>query len=250
MISRLFLPFLILVILIVIISKATYQSFNNYFLPSDTPSIDIFLNFIGVVYAIISAFVVFEAGSRFNGINEELSKEFIALRNVFSIIKSFNDPELIELCRVKIRNYSVTLKKKLYTNGPKAKKEVSSKFREIFTILDKIEPKNEKEKILLGRVVDSLSSYGNSRSRRLGLIESEISKLELFLVVFLSLSLIVGFFFVRLSNVYLFMSLMAIVSSAVGFILLIIFDMNSPFNGFWTISSEPISRTIEFLEED
>src|SRR3989344_4921233 len=248
--TKLVFLFLTVIFVVIATSYLTYKNFPTSNFAADTPSIDIFLNFVGIVYAIISAFVIFDAGSRFNGINEELSKEFIALRNLFSMIKSFKDEELVEFSRSKIKNYSIILKDKLYVNGPQTKKKVSKKFREIFLILDKIEPKNEKEKILLGRILDSLSFSSESRSRRLGLIESRISEIELFLVVFLSISLVLGFFLVRLSNVYLFTALMAIVSTATSFILLIILDMNHPFKGFWTISPEPIECTIEFLEED
>ena len=234
----------------ILISILTFDYFNKLILSSDISGFGVFLNFLGVVYAIISAFVIFEAGGRFNGINEELSKEFIALRNIFSMVKLLKDRKLLQLSKEKIKDYSLILKKKLYVNGPKTKKEVGEKFRAIFLILDKIKPKNEMEKVLAGHIVDALRSSANSRSRRLGLIESEIPKLELFLVIFLSISLVFGFFLTRLSNIYVFTILMAIVSMAVSSIMLIIFDLNMPFKGFWNVSSEPIDRTLEFIEEN
>ena len=233
----------------ILISILTFDYFNTLILNSDISGFGVFLNFLGVVYAVISAFVIFEAGGRFNGINEELSKEFIALRNVFSMVKLLKDRNLLQLSKEKIKDYSLILKKKLYVNGPKTKREVSEKFRAIFLILGKIKPKNELEKVLVGHIVDALRSSANSRSRRLGLIESEIPKLELFLVIFLSISLVFGFFLTRLSNIYIFTILMAIVSMAVSSIMLIIFDLNMPFKGFWNVSSEPIDRTLEFIEE-
>jgi hypothetical protein len=54
----------------------------------------------------------------------------------------------------------------------------------------------------------------------------------------------------RFSNLYLFTALVTLVSAAVSFIILIIFDLNTPFKGFWNVSSEPVDRTIEFLEEE
>jgi len=239
----------LLVVSTILISMLTFDYFNKLILATDISGLGVFLNFLGVVYAIISAFVIFEAGGRFNGINEELSKEFIALRNVFSMARLFKDKGLVQFSKEKIKDYALSLKKSLYVNGPKAKEEVSHKFRELFSTLDKIKPKNEMEKVLAGHIVDALRSSANSRSRRIGLIESEIPKLELFLVMFLSISLVVGFFLTRLSNIYLFTILMAIVSMAVSFIMLIIFDLNMPFKGFWNVSSEPIDRTLEFLEE-
>lgn len=237
------------VILVIVISITTFDYFNKLILTADISAVGAFLNFFGVVYAVIAAFVIFEAGGRFTGINEQLSQEFIALRNIFSMVKLLKDKELIQFSREKIRDYSLILKEKLGTNGQKMKEEVSHKFRAIFQILDKIEPKNEIEKILAGHIVDALRSSANARSRRLGLIDSEIPKLELFLILFLSLSLVFGFFLVRFSNIYLFTALMALVSTAVSFIILIIFDLNIPFKGFWNVSSEPIDHTVEFLEE-
>lgn len=237
------------VVATILTTITTFDYFNKLILSADISSFSIFLNFLGVVYAIISAFVIFEAGGRFNGINEELSKEFMALRNIFSMVKLIKDRKLIQLTKEKIRGYSLAAKKKLYVNGPKAKKEVSEKFRAIFLILDKIKPKNEMEKVLAGHIVDALRSSANSRSRRLGLIESEIPKLELFLVVFLSIALVFGFFLTRMSNIYLFTILMMIVTTAVSSIMLAIFDMNTPFKGFWNVSSDPIDHTLEFIEE-
>ena len=239
----------LLVVSTIVISITTFDYFNKLILSADISGFGVFLNFLGVVYAVISAFVIFEAGGRFNGINEELSREFIALRNVFSMVKLFKDKRLVQSSKGKIKDYALLLKKKLYVNGPKTKEEVSHKFRALFSILDRIKPKNEMEKVLAGHVVDALRSSANSRSRRLGLIESDTPKLELFLVMFLSISLVFGFFLTRLSNIYLFTILMAIVSMAVSSIMLIIFDLNMPFKGFWNVSSEPIERTLEYLEE-
>ena len=239
----------LLVVSTILISALTFDYFNKLILVADISGFGVFLNFLGVIYAIISAFVIFEAGGRFNGINEELSKEFIALRNVFSMVKLFKEKRLIQFSKEKIKDYALLLKEKLYVNGPKTKEEVSHKFRALFLILDKIKPKGEMKKILAGHIVDAIRSSANSRSKRLGLIESDISKLELFLVIFLSLALLFGFFLTRLSNIYLFTVLMGVVSMAVSFIMLIIFDLNMPFKGFWTISSEPIDHTLEFLEE-
>lgn len=237
------------VVATILITITTFDYFNKLILAVDISSFGIFLNFLGVVYAIISAFVIFEAGSRFNGINDELSKEFIALRNAFSMVKLMKDKNLIRFSKEKIKDYSLTLKKKLYVNGPKVKEEVGHKFRALFSILDKIKPKNEMEKVLAGHIVDALRSSANSRSKRLGLIESDVPKLELFLVIFLSISLVFGFFLTRINNIYLFTLLMAIISIAVSSIMLIIFDLNMPFKGFWNVSSEPIDRTLEFIEE-
>lgn len=233
----------------ILISILTFDYFNKLILVADISGFGIFLNFLGVIYAIISAFVIFEAGGRFNGINEELSKEFIALRNIFSMVKLFKDKRLVQFSKEKIKDYAMLLKKKLYVNGPKTREEVSHKFRALFLILDKVKPKNEMEKVLAGHIVDALRSSANSRSRRLGLIESETPQLELFLVIFLSISLVFVFFLTRLSSIYIFTILMAIVSMAVSSIMLIIFDLNMPFKGFWNVSSEPIDRTLEFVEE-
>lgn len=238
-----------LILTTIVVSISTFNYFNKLILATDISGFGVFLNFLGVVYAIIAAFVIFEAGGRFSGINEELSKEFIALRNVFSMVKLMKDKNLIKFSKEKIKDYAMILNKKLYVNGPKTKKEVSEKFRAIFLILGKINPRNETDKILTSHIVDELKSSANSRSRRIGLIESEIPKLELVLVVFLSLSLIFGFFLVRVNNIYLFTALMTIISAAVSFIMLIIFDLNMPFKGFWNVSSEPINRTLEFIEE-
>ena len=237
------------VILTVLITITTFDYFNKLILVADISGFGIFLNFLGVVYAVISAFVIFEAGGRYNGINEELSKEFMALRNVFSMVKLLKDKKLIQFSKEKLKDYALLLKKKLYVNGPKVKEEVSHKFRALFSILDKVKPKNEMEKVLAGHIVDALRSSANSRSRRLGLIESEIPKLELFLVIFLSIALVIGFFLTRMSNIYIFTLLMSVISIAVSSIMLIIFDLNMPFKGFWSVSSEPIDHTLEFIEE-
>ncbi|MBI2547700.1 MAG: DUF4239 domain-containing protein [Candidatus Aenigmarchaeota archaeon] len=239
----------LLVVSTILISITTFDYFNKLILSADISGLGVFLNFLGVVYAIISAFVIFDAGGRFNNINEELSKEFMALRNLFSMINVMKDKNLLQFSKEKIKDYALTLKKNLYVNGSKTKKEASKKFRMVFLILEKIKPKSESEKILAGHAIDALRSSANSRSRRIGLIESEIPKLELFLVMFLSMSLVFGFFLVRLSNIYIFTTLMFIISAAVSFIMLIIFDLNMPFKGFWNVSSDPIDRTLEFLEE-
>ena len=43
--------------------------------------------------------------------------------------------------------------------------------------------------------------------------------------------------------------MMSVVAAAVSLIMLIVFDLNNPFKGFWSVSSEPIDRTLEFIEE-
>ena len=239
-----------LVLFVIVFSITTFGYFNKLIATADISAFSTFLNFFGVVYAVIAAFVIFEAGGRFSGINEALDKECMALRNIFSMVKLSKDTELIRFSKEKIREYALSLKDKLYTNGPKAKEEVSKKFRAIFQTIDKIEPKNEMDKILAGHIVDALRSSANSRAQRLGLIDAEIPMLELLLIMFLSLVLVFGFFVVRVSNVYLFTALMALVSAAVSFIMLIIFDLNKPFKGFWNVSAQPIDHTLEFLEED
>lgn len=238
------------VLLVIVISITTFGYFNKLILTADISAFGAFLNFLGVVYAVIAAFVIFEAGGRFTGINEELSKEFMALRNVFSMAKLLKDKELIQFSKERIKDYSLILKEKLYINGPETKRQVSEKFRALFSILEKINPKNEVEKILTGHIVDALRTSANARSQRLGFIDSSIPPLEIFLIVFLSITLVFGFFLMRLSNIYLFTALMAIVSAAVSFIMVIILDLNSPFKGSWTISSQPIDHTIELLEAE
>jgi hypothetical protein len=154
------------VLFVIVISITTFDYFNKLILSADISVLSAVLNFFGVVYAVIAAFVIFEAGNRFTGINEELSQECMALRNIFSMVKLSKNQELIQLSKEKIREYSLLLKEKLYSNGPKLKAELSKKFRAIFSILDKIEPKNEIDKILAGHIVDALRSSANARSRR------------------------------------------------------------------------------------
>ena len=100
----------LLVVSTILISMLTFDYFNKLILSSDVSGFGVFLNFLGVVYAVISAFVIFEAGGRFNGINEELSREFIALRNVFSMVKPFKDKRLVQSSKEKIKDYALDRK--------------------------------------------------------------------------------------------------------------------------------------------
>ena len=219
---------------------------------SDVTGVSVFLSVMGVIYAITAAFVIFEAASRMNSLTEEINKETIALRNLYSFVLLMEDDKLKEYARERIMNYCTAVKKRLYENDDKLKAESSRRFRELFSIPEKIAIKGrnvETKKILAGHIVNSLEASGEARARRRGLLGSSIPPIEIYLIIFLSLAIVTGFYFMGIANKPLFMFVVLVASAAVSAVMYIIFDLSNPFKGFWNISPEPYDRTLKLLEE-
>ena len=236
-----------------IMSFYAFDYITGFISSSDVTGVSVFLSVMGVIYAITAAFVIFEAASRIGNLTEEMNKETIALRNTYSLVLLMDDKRLKDHVREKIMSYCTAAKKRLYEDGKGAQKEASQRFRELFSIPGKISIKGkniETKKIISSHIIDALRSSANARARRRGLLEASMPQLEIYLILFLSFSIVAGFYFMGIANKFLFMLVILLASTAVSAIMYIISDLANPFKGFWNISPEPYDRTLEFLEEN
>ncbi len=205
--------------------------------------IGIFLTYIGFVYAIIIGFSVSFVFSLYHNILKSFMQETTSLKHIYNLSFYFNNEKVRKIVREKIKKYVTSVIKNW--NTEKGRK---GSFKEVFELTKFFKVKTLKDAILLKSITEELTTASNAREDRIVLTEKYIPPLQWIIIIFLTFSLLLGFFLYFPSEKLISIVLINLLSITFSILIFIIYDLDHPFTGIWAHSPKYFESVLEELE--
>jgi hypothetical protein len=204
---------------------------------------------IGVVYAVLLAFIVIVVWQQHTQVQSHVEREANQLADLYRIAQVF--PEEVRLrLEHQIRVYSQIVVEKEWP--AMAKGETSpdawATLNQLWRVYQQVEPRNDHEKIWYAKSLDQLDQLGDFR--RLRLLSNRAAVPPLMWAVLLATGIItIGFsFFFGTPNSSAQALMTAALTATIGFILFLIWDLNHPFAGLVRIEPTAFQQLGSIIE--
>ena len=117
--------------------------------------------------------------------------------------------------------------------------ETIVKFVKIFRSAEDFNPQTPKNLIILDNINEELRTASNYRAQILSLISQKTPKILWLFLLFLSFSIVISFIIVNYESQWMATFIITLVSTAIAFVIAIIYDLDNPFtSGVWAISDK------------
>jgi hypothetical protein len=201
--------------------------------------VSVFIQVVGIFFGLFAAFMIVNAWNGYNSLDDAIRKESLSLRNIFLLslalkddIPAFNN---LKTCML---DYTKSVLDAYWKELTKID-ETNAKFIQFFKILQEFNPDTEKAHTIYNNMNEELRVASTHRSNVLSLIAARTPKVLWIFVIVLSFILILSFMIVNFSNQWLATLVITMVSIAVAFVIVVIYDISYPFKGgFWSISPQ------------
>jgi len=237
-------------IVIVIISFGIILSFfkpNIGYSADDALWLSIFISVIGIIYALIAAFMIVNVWGEFDKLENLLRKETISLRNLYIIAFHMNSQITTTYLKRTILDY-IKVIREVFWQETKKLEDAESKFIEIFQSLKEFDPKNGKEEIILNNLYEEMRTTSSYRVDVVTLIEAKTPGVLWILLTILSFIVILGFYIVNFENQLIATLIITMVATSTAVVIIIIYDIDYPFRtGFWQIEPDVYNELEEYI---
>lgn len=219
---------------------------------SDTGGISAFASVYGTLYGIAVALVLLEVLSQFNKTSGLIGKEALGLERLFRLTLYFRDKPFTEKVKKAIKKYIDLIVKddfKTLASGER-EKESSKAFREIANIIRDVKFDDDHDAVVFHHIIQQYGDLSETRTER---IEYSLMRLPAALKAFLySSSFLTIFIFILMPfvNIYYGFITTGTLAFVISMAFRVIEDLDNPFEGFWTITTEPFKRAWKHIEED
>ncbi|MEI6639328.1 MAG: DUF4239 domain-containing protein [Chlorobium sp.] len=194
---------------------------------------------VGVIYAVLLAFVVIVEWEMFCDSNSKVQNEVQSLASVFRDIQVFDEPQR-SLVQHEILNYTNLVIKEewpLMAKDQYSEKALASS-RRIFNLVTEVRPANDYQKIWYQDLVSRVNSFCDDRNQRL---EAGKQSIPLFMwdVMLLGAAITIGFSFLfGTEELWAHSIMMAALSAIVTLVLLLVMALDHPFHGIIMVTPE------------
>ena len=216
---------------------------------------DSFFSVFGMLYAIISGFLLVDVLGRYNDLSNTFEGELNAVEDVRDfLIYVDGEQDAVKLeVKKRLSAYIRSISRKEWPAMIKGKALNSDTSEELYNVMkavDKIEVTNESDRVALGSLIDRISDLTTLRTKRISLANQKLpSRLKL-LTFFMSVILVLGMILVGAKELSLHMGMVGSVTFAVHLLYMIIVDLDKPFNGTWRIDKTPLDAVEKAFESE
>ncbi len=213
-----------------------------------------FYTVFGVLYAIIAGFLIIEALSKYNNLNELIEEEINELQDIRDLAIYFNcDGELIKKIIFELKGYVqsvikfewLTMKQGTKSLNPDTTREMY----EIFSAINEMDIRNKKDEISLTLFMQKMTNLTTLRTKRISISTQTLPVALKVLLYFMSLCLILGLMLLGVYNVFIHVLMVISLVVSVQLLNSIILDIDNPFEGIWQIKPVLFSEFVKTLEE-
>lgn len=219
----------------------------------------LFLNLLfditSVLYAICTAFLLWKGLTDHDKLREALSDEanqierFIGYLDYFDLKKKENK----EFCTSILAKFKKYIENIVEGDEIKISSENSEIIRGSSGLIAKLEPQDENDQIALTEIMRSLSDLASARSRRISQMEVKMSPYLLLALVAMSFAIIYPFY-TQFSEVpgenYVRQICIFWLGSLLSFLVVTLYDISQPFNGFWKIKIDAFKVIVKLIDKE
>jgi hypothetical protein len=224
---------------------------TDTFIP-DVGGLGAFVTVFGTLYGIMAAFVVFEVWGQFNKTSGLIDQEALAFERLYRLTLYFRDAKLSQLMKKTIENYIGLVVEDKFRKLASGKQHLESSraFRKFARIIRDIKFNDDHDQVIFDHIVDHYGHLSEIRTER---ITHSLMRLPYLLKFFLystSVVAIITFILMPFTNMYYGFFVNGTITFVISMIILLVEDLDNPFNGNWKITSEPFERSLRHIEED
>ena len=204
--------------------------------------IGFFVEVVGGLYGILSAFVLFVVWEQFNRVNTGIMREASALDDLCEVSACLSDRHLFNLVRGSIRDYV----SRVMTEEPGrlAAGNLSSTCEELWgkvvAAIRGIEPATPKDRVMYDQMLESLAAATTARDERLAVSRTRIPSTIIHLMVFAAGVLVFGLLQLNMGNPGFTGLCVGLLAGLLTFVLVVVKDIDNPFRGVWNVSYQPM----------
>ncbi len=204
-----------------------------------------FYSVFGMIYAIVSGFLLVEVLNRFNKLAEVIEAELNAIGDVRDFL-IYMDGQVEKKKNVyrELQEYvqSVATVEWHDMNDDRAvlNSDTSKELYDIMHAVNDLDIANESDRSALHFLISELSSITTLRTQRISIVNHSLPPQLKHLVAFMSAVLVASFVINATAVVWIQCFMAAAVTACVHLLYVIISDLDNPFTGFWTINIQPL----------
>lgn len=208
---------------------------------------------ISTIYALLFAFMVLKSMQDFDSINFSLRDEAANLEAISTTLTYLHHEWRRTNVELLVHVHSLLIQ---YTDGI-----LSDEFRRkgfardnqgfIDSLSDQIgrlRIENENDRVVMDRVVSRIETLAQLRSRRIGYILTKPSPYMMLMLVVLSVFVVTPYYLPISNSEFILRCFAATLAFVLSFLFLMMIDMTSHFEGYWTVDRSPFMESRERIE--
>lgn len=205
--------------------------------------LEVFFGVFGVIYAIIAGFVILVLLQNYNTIKVHIWAEVNALQDLRDyLIYVDNQNNVVEKMRKTIKNYVESIIEKEWKDmvgSGKVDMDTSAEIYEIMKSINTIKVTNPSDAVALNKLIDTLGNITTHSTNRLYSSGEKLPFLLFLFVIILSILVVFIFTLLPIQDTLTRFLLNGVNIFTAVFIYIIIWDLNHPFKGTWSINYKP-----------
>ncbi len=204
-----------------------------------------FYSVFGMIYAIVSGFLLVEVLNRFNKLSEVVEAELNAISDVRDFLLYVDGQEDIkQSVKKELQEYvhSVATVEWSTMNDDYAvlNSDTSKELYDVMHAVNKVEVNNESDREALHFLISEMSSITSLRTERISIANQQLPPRLKHLLVYMSVVLVAAFIINAGMEPWIHCFMVGSITACVHLLYIVIADLNTPFTGLWTISVSPL----------
>lgn len=211
---------------------------------TDVSAMGAYITAIGTLYGILAAFTIFVVWSQFNDAQGAAETEASELMDLFRYAVYLRDPKVLDLLQEAAKKYSASVARDEWpamSTGAQSP-QAEEAFEAVFGAVHTVQFDDERDATAWGQMIRKLESISDARLRRLDLAAAKVPLLLRALLYLVSLSLVIGFLLLSVSNDFLAVAVTVATTAIVFLVIEVVEDLDDPFGGQWSLSAEAFRR--------
>lgn len=209
---------------------------------------------LSTLFAIITALILVKGIEFFDRLNSLISEEANQIRSIYEFLAYFEDaesaqanPNVVAIKQL-LRDYCAMSLANPYE--PTGRDPGVELLRRGSDEIGKLDCREENDKVALAEIMRGLNTLFATRAKRLSCGKAKVPVYMLITLAFMSVAIIFPFFLEDPTVFNHNYAIIFVLATFCSFILLLLMDINSPFDGFWAVDLDAFQRLQENIEAD
>ena len=204
---------------------------------------------VGVIYAVLMAFVVLVVFEQFRTAEERTEKEAAMLGDMYRVSSNLREPARTHIIDL-LKDYGHTMIDKEFPAMREGKfsDETKRQHNEIWKILYSYQPADETDKIWFEQVLTTFITFADAKRARMESAKQELPGF-MWTVLYIGGFITIAYsYFFGTKNVWAQTLIVISLSGTVALVLLLIDALDMPFQGIIRISQEPFEQFLNYFK--
>ena len=205
---------------------------------------------LAVLYAIITAFLLWKGLNDHDNLRNTLQEERCKIQSLVGFLSYFKSPENLKITNEIREKLKLYVTRMICGETIKTKEENYDLLIELREYVARINVNEQIENIASMEIVRGINDLFQIRMKRITCMESKLSPYILIALSFMSVSLMYVVFTAPPGDTVVMDTIIFILGALLSFMLMMLIDIGSPFEGYWKITTESFHDIVKVLQEE